>query len=443
MIESLSQLHRLMQSHGATQLLAKRLSPNDNSKNQIYLGGNFSSLNIIPNQGVYTDSNNTGSKRDRFKASITFFWVDEHGKYLAPHAQLILYPKYPEVRLSGFLSGCAQSPSALMQGRDKDRVLFLGISKAGEVLAYVTGHDSVLKRELDALQGLQSIGVFLDLPMHDACEADSKRRLLDMLKTIHDKQWIDACRLYGDGSRKACRAINAGGYTLEAEMGITPNGFSEPDYLGWEVKSHGVKKLVNPASGQPITLMTPEPTAGFYREHGLMAFMHRFGYPDQKGQADRINFGGPYKCGVIYRRTGLTLQVPGFDAATGKIIDVNGGIALLTDEGEQAAAWGFAEMMTHWNRKHAKAVYVPSLRRDTPVRQYCYGDTIQLGEGTDFYRFLNAVASGKVVYDPGIKVEDMSTEKPLMKRRSQFRIKVSDLGGLYHSFEKMTLGSGL
>ena len=86
-------------------------------------------------------------------------------------------------------------------------------------------------------------------------------------------------------------------------------GYSEPDYLGWEIKSHNVKKFSNPASGQPITLMTPEPTAGFYRESGVERFTRRFGYPDKRGRADRINFGGPYKCGVKYLPSGLTLIV--------------------------------------------------------------------------------------------------------------------------------------
>jgi len=30
------------------------------------------------------------------------------------------------------------------------------------------------------------------------------------------------------------RVSNRGGYTLEAELGITPNGYSEPDFMGWE-----------------------------------------------------------------------------------------------------------------------------------------------------------------------------------------------------------------
>src|SRR3990167_5355355 len=101
MLRNISQLMQLMQTHGAKRFYAKRLAPNDNSKNQIFLGSNFSSLNIIPYQEIYTDNKGIScSLRDRMKADICFFWIDEEGKYLAPDAQIILYPKYPEVRLS-------------------------------------------------------------------------------------------------------------------------------------------------------------------------------------------------------------------------------------------------------------------------------------------------------------------------------------------------------
>jgi hypothetical protein len=42
-----------------------------------------------------------------------------------------------------------------------------------------------------------------------------------------------------------CKSPQCGGYTLEAELGITPNGYSEPDFMGWEVKQFGVTKFEN------------------------------------------------------------------------------------------------------------------------------------------------------------------------------------------------------
>lgn len=122
-----------------------------------------------------------------------------------------------------------------------------------------------------------------------------------------------------------------------------------------------------------------------------------------------------------------------------KIENVDGGIYLINDMNEIAAVWKLEDMMTHWNRKHAKCVYIPSLCRTEPCRQYYYGNIIQLTEGTDFIVFLKAIAFGKVHYDPAIKLEKASTSNPLQKRRSQFRIKISDINSMYHNVESYTL----
>ena len=102
MVESLGQLLGLMRHHGATRIYAKKLAPNDNSKNQVYLGGDFSALNIIPHGEIYSDDADVaGAVRDRAKALVDFYWIDEAGRHQAPNTGLILYPKYPEVRMSG------------------------------------------------------------------------------------------------------------------------------------------------------------------------------------------------------------------------------------------------------------------------------------------------------------------------------------------------------
>src|SRR5437763_1499213 len=104
---SLDTLKEMMMAAGVTRLHLKMMSPNDNSKNQIYLGGDFSALNVIPYQSIYTDRSTEGSKRERYKAAVSFYWLGANGSpHKAPNTQLVLYPKYPEVRLSGFLRGC-------------------------------------------------------------------------------------------------------------------------------------------------------------------------------------------------------------------------------------------------------------------------------------------------------------------------------------------------
>ena len=132
------------------------------------------------------------------------------------------------------------------------------------------------------------------------------------------------------------------------------------------------------------------------------------------------------------------MKLTGFDPDTGKIIDLNGGLALVDAAEGIAASWTFKGMMAHWNRKHALAAYVPSLFR-TPPPEYSYGGHALLCEQTDFLLFLKAFSAGKVYYDPGIKVENASSHTPAIKRRSQFRVAHADLTQLYQRHETVQL----
>ena len=439
MVASLAQLLDLMRHHGATRIYAKRLAPNDNSKNQVYLGGDFSALNIIPHGEIYSDDSAVaGAVRDRAKARVSFYWIDEGGRYLAPDAGLILYPKYPEVRMSGFLKGCRAAPSDIMRVRDEGRLLFLGITSDGDVLGYAASAVHPVTAEVLSA-GWPMLGVFLELPLHAGQLDTPKIQLLRELRRIWQLNWVASQKLASDGTREPYAARNGGGYTLEAELGITPNGYAEPDFMGWEVKQYGVRDFVKFAPKSPVTLMTPEPTGGIYRDKGIAEFMKRFGYQDQSGKADRINFGGRYDClRGLHGLTGLRMTMTGYDAPSGKITDLDGEFRLTNGNDEVAASWSFKGMMAHWNRKHAQAAYVPSVFR-TPPPQYSYGPSILLCEQTDFLLFLQAFAKGSVYYDPAIKVENASSLKPDIKRRSQFRVAHAGLAQLYKAHEQIHL----
>lgn len=439
MVDSLSGLLRLFVDHGADRIYAKKLAPNDNSKNQIYLGGGFGALNIIPHGEIYTDTRPmAGSKQDRPKAPVRFFWVDENGKHLAPQAQLILYPDYPEVRMSGFLLGCKPAPSHLLTVRDEGRVLFFGITNAGEVLGYAVGADHPIATEVNARQW-QTVGVFIELPTAPESKESPRDILLSELRRIYELQWIQSQKLAADGTKFPYLAQNGGGYTLEAELGITPNGYSEPDFMGWEVKQYSVNNFTKFLPKTPVTLMTPEPTGGIYKDQGVAEFMRRFGYADKNGKPDRFNFGGIYTCDKDFHAdTGLKMVVDGYDNSSGKITNLDGCIALMSRTEEIAAKWSFKGMMAHWNRKHAQAAYVPSLFR-TPPPEYSYGPRIHLCEQTDFLLFLRGFKTGVVYYDPAVKLENASSSKPAIKRRSQFRIRHNDIMQMYHRSEVVQL----
>ena len=420
---------------------ASSLAANDNSKNQVYLGGDFGVLNTIP-AGNPTVKATGSHAKPIFEAGLNLSWLGANGRfYPAPHSKLILYPQYPEVRLSGFLLGCQDAPTELMgRTRVPGRLLILGVRDDGALLAWVGAPDSPANREF--LEGASTgrserNGVFHQIPLPEFGAESDRDALLRELRRICGEGWVDSHRLGPHGERLPCEAPNCGGFTLEAELGITPNGYSEPDFRGWEVKQHAVPKFGSLASG-PITLMTPEPTGGVYASKGVVPFLREYGYADRVGRADRRNFGGIHRAGAACNLTGLTLTLLGYDRGSGRITDASGGIALLDAEGREAAAWPFAGLMAHWNRKHARAAYLPSVMRVAPARQYRYGPAVRLGVGTDFLRFLGAVAAGAIYYDPGIKAESWSS-KPVVKRRSQFRIKSGDIPALYESVEAVNL----
>lgn len=434
---NLTKLKSLFAEVGCTKLYAKPLAENDNSKNQVYFGPNFQALNLFPNTGVVADSS---AKNPIFKAKLNFGWLSADAKVAtAPAAQLILYPQYPEVRFSGFLQGCSHPPSNLMAGRLAGRVLFLGVTASRRVVGFAVGGDSIIARQFRDGSYQQTDGVFIEveLPMTPNAQ-DSQTKLLTELKRVCELGWIDSKQLDASGEFRPCNAPQCGGFTLEAELGIPKNSDAEPDFCGWEIKQHNVASF-DRVEGGTITLMTPEPSGGFYRERGPEAFIRKFGYPDKRGVADRFNFGGVHRVGQRHESTKLKMVLTGYDTQQARITNANGCIALVSDTSEVAASWAFPKILEHWSHKHTKAVYVPSKCRAEPRRQYSYGHTVRLANRTDGLRLLAALASGVVCYDPGIKLENAST-KPKTKRRSQFRVASKNIACLYETVTPVKVG---
>lgn len=186
-------------------------------------------------------------------------------------------------------------------------------------------------------------------------------------------------------------------------------------------------------------MMTPEPDGGFYKDADVQAFIRKFGHSNRKEKPDRLDFTGRHVVGVRCPATGLTMRLAGFDVVTGKITDANGEIALVSDADEVAASWSFKKILVHWSHKHSKAVYVPSKRQTEPKWQYAYGHRVRLAQRTDSLRLLRAFAAGAIYYDPGIKLEKASTDKPKHKKRSQFRVASKNITALYETVETVAV----
>ena len=275
----LNKLKDILHGLDCNDIYIKKLSSNDNSKNQIYLGGHLTDLPFIPT-GEMTASQSkskkkSNSKRDvKYQATLKFSWVDADGAiYNAPNSKLIYYPQYPEVRFSGFLQGSKVNISNWMdpykQGRAEGRWLILGVSHEEGIYAYIAEPESNLANELTQTDLIDVGSVLSKLDSEFKTKGSSSRdNLLLALNDIHQKGWIPSQKMNKDFSVAPYKALNGGGYTLEAMLGIPPNGIAEPDYLGWEVKQFGVTKFPRIGS-KPTTLMTPEPNGGFYKDKGV------------------------------------------------------------------------------------------------------------------------------------------------------------------------------
>ena len=427
-----------MAQHGATRLYAKELAPNDNTKNQIYLGPSFEVLQLIPFGEIIAS---TIAPEKVLQASVNLDWIDETGESApASRTKFILYPQYPEVRLSGFVMGCRNAPSEWLnnekRGRTEGRVLFLGISPNGKVLAYLGTPSSTLSNSFKAIKAsFPPAGVLTDISglLLRIKAADEDFELIGRLRAIHAKGWIDAKRLVKGGKIVDCNGTNCGGLTLEAELGVEENGASEPDFLGWEIKQHKTTNYLRHGTG-PITLLTPEPDGGSYVD-GVEEFVERYGSHTERENISY--FQGIHYAGTEHPDTGMRLEVIGFDKTANKIVDANGCVALVSPSEDIAASWSFRKILTHWCRKHNKAAYIPAeVDRESNLPKYRYGKDIKFCRSTDPTLLLKGISSGSVYYDPGIKL-DRATGKT--HRRSQFRVKFSNLSGLYRQSEDIDI----
>jgi len=433
---SFDSLIETFKQHGCEQLFIKRLSKNDNSKQQVYLGPSFNVLNTFPHGEIIQKE---GTVRETWWTKINFNWMNELGAYSeAPHTKVILYPKYPEIRLSGFLRGCSDSPNSIMTSRAEGRILFLGIRHDRDVIGFVCNSDHSVAISMES--ELKFEGVFEEFPLLQSNTGmEPLEQLISDIREIHHAGWIDGQRLDRLGNIVPCNAQNAIGMTLESQLGIKTNGLPGPDKWGWELKAHTVSKW-DKMPAKPISLITTEPDGGIYVNDGLPTFIEQYGYEDAKGHK---RYGGIHRVGELGRsnlnRENLALNITGFDENTQKITDTAGSLNLEDQTGEIAASWSFTHFLERWTKKHNKTMFVPALaEKDADGRRYHFGDRVRLGYNSDFSRLLNALNEGKVYLDP-MPVIYGDERRP--RKRSMFRIKGNDIPVLYERFEERLLTS--
>lgn len=434
-IATLSELQQLYHGHGVTTIYVKHLAVHqDNEKNQILLGrGLYGLTNLFPahvSEGSASKSiMKPGSEpgRPKLTAQLKLSWIGRNNiLYPAPHAALIHYHQYPETRLSGFLKDCDNPPDALRRAHQLGygrRVLVLGVQSGTTVIGCVLTElgDPLVADfpDLPLLLGSRTLRVVTTVAGPDV---SPRELLLSELRTIAGAGWHTSQRLKPRMAAPMPFSGSQGaGYTLEAVMGITTNADNAPDKYGFEIKTHG--------SGT-LSLMTPAPDLGFQGTHKFREFMAAFGTPGKKSDGS-THFSGVFRCGVVNSKNGLTLTVAGYDTQTRKFADDHSQISVMlasAETGTEVAGWSLGRLMNTWNRKHAFAAYVayesrPSKIGETDGLEYRYGPKVHIGEGTDVWMLLRAIANGAVFYDPGDSIS--SSGKP--KARPQWRMYTGEL----------------
>lgn len=442
----INQVNELLANAGASSIWVKRLVANNNSKQQIWLANDPSDLSFLPlGAPSYTPTKSQKRKACNpvIQIPVTWQWVTPNGRFDAPDAKLCYYPQYPEVRFSGFLHGCREAPSELLnetkRGHEVNRCLFLGPVKNGSgevirVVALVVGAESPAARYVLSMETFEA-GHLCPIVYQSQRQRDEFSVLEQALANIVGRK-ITPWRLNNDGAIvKPYIAPNAPGLTLEAELGVGENAIPGPDFDVWELKAIKQKSLER-RYNHKVTLFTPQPDLPETGRLSTVDFVLKYGHihtTDEGGNPTSYYFTS----GDIQRENEddkpsakLELVLEGFTDA--KHFDPNGMIALY-EKGTRnlAAGWSYLKLLGHWQRKHNRAAYVPYLREgedgNTSVE---FGPLITLGISTSFGLFLQAFKEGKAVYDPGDKAT-LTNGKWTPHARSQFRINLNDVAAIY------------
>jgi hypothetical protein len=439
---SVADIYELLEAHGVELALLKLLPKNANDKNQIYIASDFGVLYelfdlTLAERAVSASASVRAELGVRIsEASFNkFFWMKRDGSLVeAKKVKAIVYPQYPEARLSGLQTIEGSMPQALSvaftkSNPDAKRLLVLARLPLGDCIGMVyLGLSSEFEQELALLPGFERARSCKKLTIDQGNSRKLERRLADVLGVP-----LRGCRLDAYGRTLPFSGTQVCGYTLEHALGIVPNSSSDGDLYGIELKTHTQLK---------VTLFTPEPDGGEY-VRDFSEFMKKYGYQDDDGD---YRLTGIHRANVMCAKSGLTLRLReyrlvGSERAwaeydpetplTAKLDAVE--VALIGRSGDVAASWSLPRLMNCWGAKHNEAVYIradkianPNLSEVSEGYEHLitFGTTVMWCRQTSAERLLSAINDGTIYLDPAPKLHGSNPSKN--KRRSQWR--VNDIG---------------
>lgn len=413
---------RAMRDAGAERVLLKQLAPNDNSKNQVYIGGSEVAL-----RELRVDLGEAVLGTKSFQIAQRTAWIDDMGRVVpAPGTKVIFYPQYPELRMSGFASGVPGGFSGrdLLVRRDRGRSMLVGLTPTGWLL-WVGKPDPGELAGL-TLSEVRGTPFFAVAERSSATPTEIWEELLGRVALLAAGPVLPSVRLDRDGVTTPTTPTNphAGGWAIEAALRVPVNASPGPDYAGLvELKGF---------SGSRISLMTPEPTGGVYAQPGgKRQFLERWGLPSCDGA--KVRFNGQHRLNEPKTSNPLTLRAVGWSDATPGRYDLDAQLRLIDESGSTAASWWLKDMHAKWLEKHDQALYIQYKREGAGFR--VTGRVYRCTE-TDFRLFMLGLRAGSVIFDPGHSMELPSGK---VSPRSQWRTSRNLLLGLYGQVEELDL----
>lgn len=437
-VNSLSEITAQLMTLGLDTALLKILPKNANDKNQIYIASDFGVLYdlfamTLSERGESTSTKDVASTGRRIPEAAfdDFAWIKRDGSLTpAKRVKAIIYPQYPEARLSGLQTIENSIPQSLSvefakTASDRKRLLVLGRTPKGACRAMVCIDISdELVHEIAALPSFERSKVCKRLSV----DLGGTRKLEQLLSSVVGKS-LRGCRLDASGHTLPFAGTQVCGYTLEHALDIIPNASKNGDLFGIELKTHTQLK---------VTLFTPEPDLGLYAKD-FSGFMIKYGYLDNDGN---YRVTGIHKANVRSARSGLTLRLREYrlkdnhwisapydpsTSLTSKMDSVE--VILEDDDGVVAAGWSLERLMNCWGAKHNETVYVPASKESNP-------NPIEVADGYEYLitfsprvmwchhtsteQMLKAIHDGVIFLDPAPKLNTSDPSKS--KRRAQWRV---------------------
>lgn len=436
---SVAEICNVVAEVGAEMALLKILPKNANDKNQVYMASDFGVLYdlfdlTLAERGMSASEVGTlcdSGTRITEAAFNDFSWLRRSGELIkARRVKAIIYPQYPEARLSGFQTTENTMPQSLSVSFTKTapevrRLLVLARLPRGQCVGIMfIGLSDDLIAELAELPGFERARACKKLMIDQGNSIKLERRLAGVLGVP-----LRGCRLDAFGRSLPFSGTQVCGYTLEHALGIIPNSEMDGDLYGIELKTHTQVK---------VTLFTPEPDGGHYARD-FSGFMKKYGYIDGNGD---YRLTGIHRADVLCAKSGLTLQVReqklvgesiiwiSYDpntSLTAKLDSVE--VVLIDGDGEIAASWSLARLMNCWGAKHNEAVYIQAAKiSNENLEEFAKGHehivtfekTVMWCRETSAERLLMAIMNGVIYLDPAPKLHASDPRKN--KRRAQWRV---------------------